>query len=65
MPPGKIRKTNGKNYLQKLNRTQLYLNINIDEISLDLKIFISILYFNYFNFVVCMNDSGLKEVSNN
>jgi len=25
MPPGKIRKTNGKNYLQKLNRTQLLL----------------------------------------
>ena len=30
----------------------LGLNINIHEKLLDLKIYISILYFNYFNFVV-------------
>ena len=32
MPPGKIRKTNGKNYLQKLNRTQLSFNTFIGKI---------------------------------
>jgi len=45
MPPGKIRKTNGKNYLQKLNRTQLMMTRNMKNSStydLDCQIFLSI-----------------------